>query len=226
VVYGRDKGIHVSGHGSQEDHKLMLSLTRPKFFIPVHGEHRMLVQHARMAQNMGIPAENMVIVDNGDVIEVSQEAIGITGKVPSGIELVDQAGIVHDHIMQERQQLAEDGVVTVAAFVNGEGQLSAPPEINLRGVVTNVERSLLNQLIIRAIERSLGERSEEFQTNGRTPDWQRLRTDIENTLQRLIKRELQSQPLVIFLLQAMEVEPPSTTTRTYRRRRSTATLVS
>jgi ribonuclease J len=226
VVYGRDKGIHVSGHGSQEDHKLMLSLTRPKFFIPVHGEHRMLVQHARMAQNMGIPAENMVIVDNGDVIEVSQEAIGITGKVPSGIELVDQAGIVHDHIMQERQQLAEDGVVTVAAFVNGEGQLSAPPEINLRGVVTNVERSLLNQLIIRAIERALGERSEEFPTNGGTPDWQRLRADIENTLQRLIKRELQSQPLVIFLLQAMETESPSTTTRTYRRRRSTATLVS
>jgi len=77
VVYGRDKGIHVSGHGSQEDHKLMLSLTRPKFFVPVHGEHRMLVKHAQMAQSMGIPAENMVIVKNGDTIELTGDRIAI-----------------------------------------------------------------------------------------------------------------------------------------------------
>lgn len=228
VVYGRDKGIHVSGHGAQEDQKMMLSLTRPKFFVPVHGEHRMLVQHARMARSMGVPAENTVIVNNGDVIEVTGDSIAVAGKVASGVELVDRAGIVHEHIMQERQQLAEDGVVTVAAFVNGEGQLSAPPEINLRGVVTNVERGLLNQLIVRAIERALEERIDEFQTSEGTPDWPRLRAEIETSLQRLIKRELQSQPLVIFLLQATETEPPSSSssTRTYRRRRSTATLAS
>ncbi len=224
VVYGRDKGIHVSGHGSQEDHKLMLSLTRPKFFVPVHGEHRMLVKHAQMAQSMGIPAENMVIVKNGDTIELTGDRIGLGTPVPSGIELVDQAGVVHEHIMQERQQLAEDGVITIAAFVNGEGQLSAPPEINLRGVVTKVEISLLNQLIIRAIERCLSDRSGEFKTATGDQDWAGLRAEIETTLQRLIKRELQSQPLVIFLLQAAATEPANN--RTYRRRRPAATMAS
>jgi ribonuclease J len=224
VVYGRDKGIHVSGHGSQEDHKLMLSLTRPKFFVPVHGEHRMLVKHAQMAQSMGIPAENMVIVKNGDTIELTGDRIGLGAPVPSGIELVDQAGVVHEHIMQERQQLAEDGVITIAAFVNAEGQLSAPPEINLRGVVTKVEISLLNQLIIRAIERCLSDRIGEFKTATGDPDWAGLRAEIETTLQRLIKRELKSQPLVIFLLQAAATEPANN--RTYRRRRPAATMAS
>ena len=224
VVYGRDKGIHVSGHGSQEDHKLMLSLTRPKFFVPVHGEHRMLVKHAQMAQSMGIPAENMVIVKNGDTIELTGDRIAIGAPVPSGIELVDQAGVVHEHIMQERQQLAEDGVITIAAFVNAEGQLSAPPEINLRGVVTKVEISLLNQLIIRAIERCLSDRIGEFKTATGATDWAGLRAEIETTLQRLIKRELQSQPLVIFLLQAAATEPANN--RTYRRRRPAATMAS
>ncbi len=222
VVYGRDKGIHVSGHGSQEDHKLMLSLTRPKFFVPVHGEHRMLVKHAQMAQSMGIPAENMVIVKNGDTIELTSDRIGLGAPVPSGIELVDQAGVVHEHIMQERQQLAEDGVITIASFVNGEGQLSAPPEINLRGVVTKVEISLLNQLIIRAIERCLSDRIGEFKTATGVQDWDGLRAEIETTLQRLIKRELKSQPLVIFLLQAAATEPANN--RTYRRRRPAATM--
>jgi len=224
VVYGRDKGIHVSGHGSQEDHKLMLSLTRPKFFVPVHGEHRMLVKHAQMAQSMGIAAENMVIVKNGDTIELTGDRIGLGAPVPSGIELVDQAGVVHEHIMQERQQLAEDGVITIAAFVNAEGQLSAPPEINLRGVVTKVEIPLLNQLIIRAIERCLSDRIGEFKTATGSTDWAGLRAEIETTLQRLIKRELQSQPLVIFLLQAASTEPANN--RTYRRRRPAATMAS
>lgn len=70
VIYGRDQGIHVSGHGCQEDQKLMIGLTRPKFFLPVHGEHRMLVKHSQTAQSMGIPAENMVIIDNGNVVEL------------------------------------------------------------------------------------------------------------------------------------------------------------
>jgi len=215
VIYGRDKGIHVSGHGCQEDHKLMLSLTRPKFFMPVHGEHRMLVKHSQLAQSMGIPAENMVIVRNGDVVELTTESIAVKGEVTSGIELVDQAGIVHEHVMQERQQLAGDGVITVAAVINGEGQLITQPEINLRGVVTKVERPLLNQLIIRAVERIIRERWEEFQS---TPE--KLRQEIENNLQRLIKRELQTLPLVIFLLQTTESGPAQN--RTYHRRRPTA----
>lgn len=226
VIYGRNQGIHVSGHASQEEQKLMLSLTKPKFFVPVHGEHRMLVQHARMAQQMGIPPENMVIVNNGDIIELMADSISIAGQVPSGIELVDRAGIVHDHVMQERQQLAEDGTVTVAAAIDWEGQLLAQPEIHLRGVVTTVERSLLQQLIIRTIERILSERWEEFNHslsgNGSQGALRPLREEIESNLQRLIRRELQGNPLVVFLLQA----PTATAGKTYRRRRPTASAVS
>lgn len=225
VIYGRDKGIHVSGHASQEEQKLMLALTRPKFFVPVHGEHRMLVQHAQMAQRMGIPPENTVIVNNGDVIEVTADTIAIAEQVKSGIELVDRAGVVHEHVMQERQQLAEDGVVTVAAAVNGEGQLLAQPTVHLRGVVTTVERSLLQQLIIRTIERLVSERWGEFSSSspGKTDsNWHLLREEIEGALQRLVRRELQSSPLVVFLLQTAETEPA----KTYRRRRTTASAVS
>jgi ribonuclease J len=221
VIYGRDKGIHVSGHGCQEDHKLMLSLTRPKFFMPVHGEHRMLVKHAQLAQNLGVPKENMVIVRNGDIVALTQESIGIVGQVPAGIELVDQAGIVHEHIMQERQKLADDGVITVAAAINGEGQLLAIPEIHLRGVVTTIDRNLLQQLIVRTVERMLSERAAEIKQNN-----EQLRQEIETNLQRLIKRELQTEPLVVFLLQTTESTPDSNSNRTYRRRRPTASLAS
>ncbi|CAA9224278.1 Ribonuclease J (endonuclease and 5' exonuclease) [uncultured Coleofasciculus sp.] len=227
VVYGRDKGIHVSGHASQEDQKLMIALTRPKFFVPVHGEHRMLIQHAKMAQNMGIPAENTVIINNGDVVSVSEESIGVTAKVPSGIELVDRSGVVHDTVLKERQQLAEDGVVTVAAAVSWEGELLAKPEIHLRGVVSSVEKSLLQRLVDRAIERTLSDRWTEFAKsfNGSEidVDWVGLQVQIEGDLKRLARRELQSSPLVVFLLQS-PAEPPVKVTG--RRRRSTAKVAS
>jgi ribonuclease J len=227
VVYGRDKGIHVSGHGSQEDQKLMIGLTKPKFFVPVHGEHRMLIQHAKMAHNMGIPAENTVIINNGDVIEVTEERIGVSGQVPSGIELVDRSGIVHDNVLKERQQLAADGVVTVAAAVGWEGELLAKPEIHLRGVTSTVEKPLLQRLVEKAIERTLSERwtdfAKSFEGNETDIDWIGLQVQIEGDLKRLARRELQSSPLVVFLLQS-PTEPPVKVTG--RRRRSTARVAS
>ena len=227
VVYGRQEGIHVSGHGAQEDQKLMLALTQPKFFVPVHGEHRMLTKHAQMAHSMGVPPENTLIVKNGDIIEVTQESISIAGQVPSGIELVDRSGVVHENVLQDRQQLAEDGVLTVAVTVDEEGNLLTGPEIDLRGVVTPVEKSLLQQLINRTIEKTLSDRWDEFATGDGEQvniNWKGLQEDIESSLQRLARRELQSRPLVIFVLQTVQAEP--TPTRSYRRRRSTASVAS
>ena len=220
VVYGRKEGIHVSGHGAREDHKLMLNLTRPKFFVPVHGEHRMLVEHSGMAQAMGIPEENIVIIKNGHIIELSEDSIGINGEVPSGIELVDRAGIVQKDVMKERQQLAEDGVVTVAAAIDWSGKLVAPPALHLRGVATSVEQSLLQQLVVRTMERILSDRWSHFsQTkDGATEvDWAEVQLEIESGLQRLMKRELRSRPLVVFLMQTPEKQP--TKARATRRRR-------
>jgi ribonuclease J len=224
VIYGRKEGIHVSGHGSREDHKLMLNLTRPKFFVPVHGEHRMLVEHSGMAQAMGIPEENIVIIKNGHIIELTQNSIRTNGEVPSGIELVDRAGVVHDDVMKERQQLAEDGVVTVAAAIDWSGKLVAAPALHLRGVVTSVEHSLLQQLVNRNVERVLSDRWSDFsQTkDGETEvNWSEVRLEIEGSLQRLMKRELRSRPSVVFLLQTPEKQPAKTARR--RRRSSTST---
>jgi len=228
VVYGREQGIHVSGHGCQEDQKLMIGLTRPKFFLPVHGEHRMLVKHAQTAQSMGIPAENMVIIQNGDVVEVSQDAIQVTGKVPSGIELVDTSGcgIVSGKVLQERQQMAEEGIITIAAAVDWNGKLLTKPEIHLRGVVTTMERSLLQKWIQERIEEVLSDRWSEFAQSfdGQQVDvdWAGLQVQLERELKRAIRRELQRQPTVTLLLPTPE-EPVKVADG--RRRRRTAAQV-
>ncbi|NJP10467.1 MAG: ribonuclease J [Leptolyngbyaceae cyanobacterium RU_5_1] len=221
VVYGKEQGIHVSGHGCQEDQKLMIGLTRPKFFLPVHGEHRMLVKHSQTAQSMGIPAENMVIIDNGDVVELTETSIRIAGKVPSGIELVDasRSGVVNDKVLKERQHLAEDGLVTVAATVGWQGKLIAQPEVHLRGVVTSIERSHLQEKIRATIETVLRDRWQEFARSfgeGIDIDWVGLQVQIERELLRMMRRELQSNPLLVFLMQTAEDSPVQAASKTAR----------
>lgn len=192
VVYGREKGIHVSGHGCQEDQKLMLALTRPKFFLPVHGEHRMLVKHAEIAQSMGVPADNMVIIQNGDIVELTEESISVVGKVPSGLELVDtsSSGMVSAKVLQERQKMAEEGIVTIAAAIDWTGKLMAKPEIHLRGVVTSIERSLLQKWVQQRIEEILSVRWSEFaqgfESDQPEVDWGGLQEVLERELARSV----------------------------------------
>ncbi|MBO1348371.1 MAG: ribonuclease J [Hormoscilla sp. GUM202] len=215
VVYGRDKGIHVSGHGCQEDQKLMLGLTRPKFFLPVHGEHRMLIKHAQTAQSLGIPEENMVIVDNGDVVELSADSIRIASKVSSGIVLVDNAGLFHDRLLKERQQLAEDGVVTIAATIGWDGKLVAQPQLHLLGVVTGLESTHLQASVTQSMETILRDRFSEFSycfENGEVEvDWEKLQAQLETTLGKQVRRLLQSKPMLVLLLQKLDFPdvPPS-----------------
>lgn len=220
VMYGKQLGIHVSGHGCQEDQKLMLALTKPKFFVPVHGEHRMLVKHSQTAQSMGIPKENMVIINNGDVINLTQDSIRISGKVASGIELVDSSGVVHEKVMEERQLLAEDGVITVAASVDSEGDIMSQPIVNLRGVVSKIEVSMLEGMIIRTVVQLIGDRLNS--NNSSEINWNMIRIEVETALQRLVKRELQSTPLIVFMLQIQEKS--ASQAKFYRRKRSTASV--
>lgn len=234
VVYGRDKGIHVSGHGCQEDQKLMLALTKPKFFVPVHGEHRMLVKHSQTAQSMGVPKENMVIIDNGDIIELTKESIRVAGKVQAGLELVDtsSSGMVSAKVLEERQKMAEEGLVTIAAAVGWQGKLLARPELHMRGVVTSMEKSILQNWVKQKVEDILTNRWGEFaQTIENKPevDWAGLQALIERDLARSLRRELQCQATVTLLLQVPEeaatttVKVAATTTVNDGRRRRTRT---
>jgi ribonuclease J len=232
VIYGREKGIHVSGHGCQEDQKLMLALTRPKFFLPVHGEHRMLVKHAQTAQSMGIPAENMVIVQNGDIVELTPQSIRVIGKVPAGLELVDtsSSGMVSAKVLQERQKMAEEGIVTIATAIDWSGKLMAKPEIHLRGVVTSIERSLLQKWVQQRIEEVLSLRWLEFAQafDGEQPevDWGGLQEVLEREMIRSIRRELQCQPSVTLLMQIPEEPPVKAADGRRRRTRTTAQVAS
>jgi ribonuclease J len=224
VIYGREKGIHVSGHGCQEDQKLMMALTRPKYFLPIHGEHRMLVKHSQTAQSVGIPAENMVIINNGDVIELTENSMKIAGKVPSGIELVDtsSSGMVSSKVLQERQR--------IAAAIDWHGKLMAKPEIHLRGVVTSIERSLLQKWVQQRIEEILTVRWSEFSNPGfeseqSEMDWGGLQGMLERELQRSIRKELQCQPSVTLLMQIPDEPPVKVATDGRRRRTRTAAQV-
>lgn len=212
VVYGKQAGVHVSGHGCQEDQKLMLALTKPKFFVPVHGEHRMLVKHSETAQSVGVPKENIVIIDNGDTIDLTTNSISKGEKVPSGIQLVDTAGVVHENVMEERQQLAEDGVISIAAAIDSNGNLLAEPQCNLRGVVCRMELPALERLIQRTVDRTLGDRIKSMLllNEGNEINWGNLRLEVEANLKRVIEREIQSEPLVIFMIQVHEARnnPP------------------
>jgi ribonuclease J len=229
VIYGKEHGIHVSGHGCQEDQKLMIGLTRPKFFLPVHGEHRMLVKHSQTAQSVGVPAENMVIIDNGDVVELTANTMRVAGKVPSGIELVDtsRSGVVNSKVLKERQQLAGDGIVTVAAAIGWTGALMAKPQIHLSGVVTSLERSKLQTAIETAIGNTLRDRWSEFArpvgNEGQLEiDWVGLRTQIDREIQRTLRRDLQSNPLLVFLMQ----NPEEPSVREVSRERRTPAIAS
>ena len=207
VVYGKGEGIHVSGHGSQEDQKLMLALTRPKFFVPVHGEHRMLVCHSKTAQSMGVPAENMLIIDNGDVVELTADSIRKGDAVKAGIELLDASrnGIVDARVLKERQQLADDGVITLLAVISTDGVMAAPPRVNLRGVVTAADPRKLSLWAEREITWVLENRWQQLSRNsgGKAPevDWMGVQREIEIGLQRRLRRELQVEPLIICLVQ-------------------------
>lgn len=231
VIYGREKGIHVSGHGCQEDQKLMLALTRPKFFVPVHGEHRMLVQHQKTAQSMGIPAENMVLIDNGFVVELTKESIRIAGKVQAGIEPVDasRSGVVKDETMKERRQLAEEGIVTMAVAIGTDGKLLARPEIHLKGVVNSVNQAALQEQLTQTIETVLSERWTEFartfDTETKEVDWEGLKVQVERSIQRVLRREIASNPLLVLLVQIPDEEPATKLTGR-RRPRSTARVAS
>lgn len=139
VLYQSHQCLHVSGHASVEELKLMLNITKPKFFVPVHGEHRHLKHHKDLAETLNIESENIFILNNGDVLEITKEYAEIIGKVPAGKILVDNSGIGHleEEILVDRQNLSKDGVIFVSAAFDRELNLMAPPLLNSKGFIVD-----------------------------------------------------------------------------------------
>lgn len=157
VLYESIAPVHVSGHASQEEMKLLLNLVRPKFFIPVHGEIRQLKQHALLGEQVGIPRENIAVIDNGQVVEISESQMSLAGRVPAPYIFVDgsNVGDLDPVIMREREALAQDGVVIVHVVVDKmSGHLLKEPDIQSLGFMQNGDaESILEEARKKVIER-------------------------------------------------------------------------
>lgn len=138
VIYEKFSGVHVSGHASAEELKFMLNLVRPKYFLPVHGEYRMLVKHAKLARDIGIPTKNIFVAENGQVIEITKRKATLGGRVTTGRVLVDGLGVgdVGSVVLRDRKQLSQDGIIIVNISIEKEtGNVVAGPDIVSRGFV-------------------------------------------------------------------------------------------
>jgi ribonuclease J len=199
VIYGRDAGVHVSGHACREEQKLMINLCKPKFFMPVHGEYRMLVLHSELAQECGVEKQNCFVMDNGDVLELNDDRGVVNGRIKSGIILVDSSRSWHinEEIVDERRHLADDGLVAVALTLDGKREIIAGPDISLKGIifprgmtpeefVSKVRDEVKSILLVKPTVDALAEKE--------------LSHFIQGALQGFFAEKLRSRPLVQVLV--------------------------
>lgn len=195
VIYEKSNGVHVSGHASQEEIKLMHNLVRPKFFIPVHGEFRHLIKHATLAQSLGMPKENIVIGENGCIIELTKNSIGINGKVQSGKVLVDGLGVgdVGNIVLRDRRQLSQDGIMIVVVTIEKETcRVVSGPDIVSRGFVYVREAEGLMDEARDKVQLAL-ERCEE---NG-VSEWSAIKSTVRDSLGRFLYERTRRRPMIL-----------------------------
>ena len=198
VVYQREAGVHVSGHASREELKLMMTLVRPTWFVPVHGEYRHLVLNAAMAVETGVAADHALIGENGSVFEFSAEGARLAGKVPAGRVLVDGAGVgdVGNVVMRDRRQLAQDGVLVVAVAVNKQtGQVVGGPDLTSRGFVYVRESEALMEETRTRVQEAIAARVR----NGQT-DWGQIRSAVRESAGQILYERTRRRPIILPLL--------------------------
>ena len=194
VIYDRLARVHVHGHGSQEELKLIISLVKPKYFIPVHGEYRHLSLHTRLAQEMGIPAENTFTLEDGDVLEITPDSAKTNGRVPSGHVYVDglSVGDVNGVVLRNRRMLSRDGIVVAIVAINQDtGKIVGRPDIVSRGFVdTNEFQEIMEgsrNLIIKTIDH-----------NGHgVIEWSVINTKIKDALNKYYYENTKRRPMVL-----------------------------
>ncbi len=195
VIYESMYEVHVSGHACQEELKMMISLTKPKFFVPIHGEYKHMKKHVQLAMGMGIPEENAFIADLGDVLETDGVEMKLTGTVPSGKVMVDGFGVgdVGSVVLRDRKHLAEDGVMIIVATMNREtGRVVAGPDIVSRGFVYVRESEALldeaKQLMAQVME-NLQERN--------VREWGNIKSAMRDALSEFIYKETKRSPMIL-----------------------------
>ncbi len=194
VLYAKVAQVHVHGHGSQEELKLLLNLVKPRFFIPIHGEYRHLSLHAKLAQSVGIPKENIFVLEDGDILELNPQAGKVTGKVSAGNVYVDglSVGDIGSVVLRNRRMLSRDGIVVVIIAINRQtGKLVGRPDIVSRGFVdTREAKDMIDQsrdLVARALDHS-----------GKRPaEWGFVYTKIRDILNRFYYEQTKRRPMIL-----------------------------
>lgn len=190
---------HVSGHACQEEIKLIYALTKPKYAIPVHGEYRFLTVHAELAKSMGVPRENVFVLNSGDVLEVSEERAELVTKVPAQGILVDGLGVgdVGNIVLRDRQHLSENGlIIIVVALEKGSNNVLAGPDIVSRGFVYVRESENLMDEALEVVRNSL-----ERCLNHNVTDWGKIKNEIRDSLSDYIWKKTKRSPMILPIIQ-------------------------
>ena len=201
VVYSALADVHVSGHACQEEQKLIFALAKPKFFIPVHGEYRQLRAHAETAQMMGIPAKNIVMMENGRVVELDEKEIKFNGMVPNGRVLVDGLGVgdVGNIVLRDRQHLSQDGLIVIVLTMDSStGEVVAGPDVISRGFVyVRESENLMDD--VKSVVRHEIKKCEEKGIR----DWSTIKSTVRENLRDYIFSKTKRNPMIIPII--MEV---------------------
>ncbi len=200
VYYQAISNVHVSGHAAQEELKLMLNLLRPTYFLPIHGEYRQLILHAKLAYSIGIPEDHIIIAEDGDIVEVTRDSIKIIDHTACGNVFVDGLGVgdIGQIVLRDRQVLAQDGILMVVLTVDKEtGHPLAGPDIVSRGFVYVRDfEELLENARERVLESFIG-------LNGHASDWSFVKDKIRHTLSEYLYEKTHRRPMILPLV--MEV---------------------
>ncbi len=195
VIYDRHTDLHVSGHACQEEHKMMLALTKPKYFIPVHGEYRMLVRHAELGKMMGVAPQNIVLAENGDVIEIGKKGISKGGSVQAGAVLLDASGTgeVGSVVMRDRHKLAEDGmVVIVLPYSSYDHKILGDPEIVTRGFIYVKEAEELMEELKRVTMEAV-----ESCEKAKIVDWSTIKSKVKSSVSGYLFKRVNRSPMIL-----------------------------
>ncbi len=201
VIYESLAEVHVSGHACQEELKLIHTLVKPKYFLPVHGEYRMLMRHAQLAQSLGMPSENTFVMEIGSVLEFDNQTAKITGKVPSGQTLVDGLGVgdVGNIVLRDRKHLSQDGLfIVVVTLDRDKGRVVAGPDIISRGFVYVRESGNL----IDEAKTVVNEALHECEESG-VSDWASIKSVVRDSLRQFLYEQTKRKPMILPII--MEV---------------------
>jgi ribonuclease J len=216
VIYERGSNIHVSGHASREEQKIFLSLVKPKYFMPVHGEYRHLVRHGQLAKEMGIPAKNVFIMQNGDTLVFEADGHAKMGdKVQSGAVLVDgmMLGEFEGSLLRERKELSESGLISISLVTNHDLELQAPIQIESKGSVFGLDREKMSPDIEQAALKALDA------VSAGAVDRSMLITEIRKRIREVITRNFRAYPTIMPMVTTIGDEVPPQADKPKARRR-------